>query len=106
VYENPEGQRSVWLRSQQEDTWFLGSLTIPQLPPGKWGWLGLSAGCVDAVLEAMTAKRGAVQDLPEELRGRLHNGHMCDLLLGPCACYAWHMPEEIPARLARNGIRL
>lgn len=106
TYMNPDGQESVWLRSKHDGTWFLGSLTLPQLPPGKWGWLGLSAECVDAVLEAMAAKQGDVRDLPKELRGRMHNGSACDLLLGPCACHAWHMPEEILARLARNGVQL
>lgn len=36
----------------------------------------------------------AVTVYPDNLPPRYNGGQRCDMLVGPCACGAWHKPEE------------
>jgi len=41
-----------------------------------------------------------VRDMPTDLRFE-NGGVVCDLLVGPCACGAWHSPEERIRQIAQ-----
>lgn len=46
-----------------------------------------------------------LKPLPKKLRGKIHNANTdaCDMLVGPCACGAWHSGEHVK-KTRRRGI--